>query len=136
MLAFLLDNWMLVALAVVSGALLVHGIAEERVFGVPRLSPAQAVRLINQRDALVIDVRPADAFAKGRIGGSVNLPATSADVPDAVLRKAGQRPLLVVCDTGSTAARTARRLRSDGREVSVLAGGLAAWREAGLPLGR
>jgi rhodanese-related sulfurtransferase len=45
------------------------------------------------------------------------------------------RPVIVVCNTGSTAGPAAAQLRSAGfAEVFVLAGGLAAWREAGLPV--
>ena len=45
------------------------------------------------------------------------------------------RPVLVVCDQGRSAGPAAATLRAAGfAEVYVLAGGLAAWREAGLPL--
>ena len=45
------------------------------------------------------------------------------------------KPLIVVCATGSRAGKAAAQLRANGYgEVYVLAGGLAAWREAGLPI--
>ena len=45
------------------------------------------------------------------------------------------KPVIVVCATSSRAGRAAAQLRASGyAEVYVLAGGVAAWREAGLPI--
>jgi rhodanese-related sulfurtransferase len=43
--------------------------------------------------------------------------------------------VIVLCNAGNIAGRAAAQLRAAGlAEVYVLAGGLNAWREAGLPL--
>ena len=39
-----------------------------------KLSPGEAVRMINDHDALVLDVRPATDFKKGHLLGAVNIP--------------------------------------------------------------
>jgi predicted sulfurtransferase len=44
------------------------------VTGEKRLSPLEAVRLINDRHALVVDVRTAGDFKKGHILNAVNVP--------------------------------------------------------------
>jgi rhodanese-related sulfurtransferase len=45
------------------------------------------------------------------------------------------QPLVVVCARGARAGRAASQLTQAGHQrVHVLAGGLAAWREAGLPV--
>ncbi|MFP5405076.1 MAG: rhodanese-like domain-containing protein, partial [Gammaproteobacteria bacterium] len=45
------------------------------------------------------------------------------------------KPLLICCASGSTSARAIARLRKNGRQdVFNLAGGLQAWRQAGLPV--
>jgi rhodanese-related sulfurtransferase len=46
-------------------------------------------------------------------------------------------PVLVLCRTGNRARQAAERLRASGfREVSVIEGGLEAWKKAGLPFER
>jgi rhodanese-related sulfurtransferase len=43
--------------------------------------------------------------------------------------------VILVCDHGRTAYGAASKLRASGvGEVYVLAGGVAAWRQAGLPI--
>jgi rhodanese-related sulfurtransferase len=43
--------------------------------------------------------------------------------------------VIVVCANGREAGKVAAQLRSSGfNDVFVLGGGLAAWREAGLPI--
>jgi len=133
---FLLDNWMLFGLAVASGTWLVWSLIADRS-GLPRLSPAQTVSLINQKDAVVVDLRSAEAFAKGHVAGAVNLPPASLDTAATVLRKVAKKPLVLCCENGITAPRSGRRLAAAGDyQLHVLQGGLAAWREANLPLVR
>jgi rhodanese-related sulfurtransferase len=129
---FFLDNIFLIAVAFVSGAMLVWPLVRSRAAG-PALSTLQATQLINSRNAVVVDVRPPEEFAKGSLPGARNLPEDKIGERMRDLKK--DKPLIVVCATGNRAGRIAAQLRAGGfGEVYVLAGGLAAWREAGLPI--
>jgi rhodanese-related sulfurtransferase len=129
---FLIDNLLLIAVAFVSGALLVWPLVRGRASG-PTLSTLQATQLINSRNPQIVDLRKSDDFAKGSLPNARNLPAEKIGDRLAELKK--DKPVLLVCATGTSAGRSAALLRSRGfAEVFVLAGGIAGWRNAGLPL--
>jgi rhodanese-related sulfurtransferase len=129
---FIIDNIILIAVAFVSGALLVWPAIRGRAGG-PSLSTLQATQLINTRNPQIVDLRSADEFAKGSLPNARNLPSSQLNDRIGDLKK--DRPVLLVCATGTSAGRTAAMLRSRGfAEVFVLAGGMAGWRAAGLPV--
>ena len=78
----------------------------------------------------LIDVRSAAEFAIGHIPRAVNVPMEQVD---ARLADIGDGPVVLVCEAGTRATVVAGWL-SDRQRVSVLSGGTAAWRKAGLPL--
>jgi rhodanese-related sulfurtransferase len=129
---FFIDNIILIAVAFASGAMLVWPLVRSRASG-PTLSTLQATQLINSRNPQIIDLRGGDEFSKGTLPNARNLPADKVAARLGELKK--DKPVLLVCATGTSAGRTAALLRSQGfGEVFVLAGGIAGWREAGLPL--
>jgi rhodanese-related sulfurtransferase len=132
MVQFFIDNLLLIAVAFISGAMLVWPLVRARASG-PTLSTLQATQLINTRNPQIVDLRSAEDFAKGTLPNARSVPAATVGARAGELKK--DKPLLLVCATGTSAGRTAALLRSQGfSEVFVLAGGIAGWREAGLPL--
>lgn len=100
-----------------------------------RVSPQEAVRLINDQNALVVDLRPAAEFKRGHILGAMNAPYANLGEHLAKLKKAGDRPLLLCCGLGSVSVQAGLRLRKEGLEqICALTGGLNAWQGAGLPV--
>lgn len=129
---FFIDNAFLIAIAFISGGMLVWPLVRSRAAG-PALSTLQATQLINSRNAVVVDVRTAEEFATGSLPGARSAPADKLEERTRDIKK--DKPLIVLCASGSRAGRVAAQLRAIGfGEVYVLAGGLAAWREAGLPI--
>ncbi len=130
---FFIDNWFLFLTAIVSGGLLLW----PKLSGgaaVGRVSPAEAVQLINREKAVLIDVCEPAEFAAGHATGSKSVPLGSLD-GSADLPKNKALPIVLVCASGARAARAAAQLRKAGYEKAhVLAGGLQAWREANLPI--
>ncbi|HYF18748.1 MAG TPA: rhodanese-like domain-containing protein [Ramlibacter sp.] len=130
---FLINNWALFLVAFVSGALLLWPVVQGRTAG--GVSTAGAVQLINREKAVVVDVREAEEFATGHIGGARNVPVNQLEqrLPEVVKNKA--LPVLLVCPNGTRANRSlaiAKKLGYD--KAQVLAGGLQAWKDANLPL--
>ncbi len=85
---------------------------------------------------LIVDVRNGDEFAgeKGHIPGARNVPF--ADMPAVLERIAAAKdaPIAVNCGSSGRSERAARLMAEAGfRHVSVIRGGLAAWRDAGYP---
>jgi len=128
------NNLFILAIAIVSGLMLMWPTIV-RARGAGAVSPAEAVQMMNQRHAVVIDVRPAEQFATGHIAQARNLPLDELEKRAEALPK--NKPLVVVCDMGRAAGRAATKLKSLGHaEVAVLDGGLRAWTQGGLPLTR
>ena len=130
---FLIDNWMLVLVAVTSGtALLLPAL---QAMGTPGLSPTQAVLLINREKANVVDVRSAEEFASGHLIGAKNI---AIDTLESNLGKAindKKRPLILVCASGVRSQRAQKIATKLGFEQAhSLSGGLKIWQEANLPL--
>ena len=131
---FIIDNWMLIGIALASGGLLVWPLISSGM-AAGSLSASGAVQLINRDKAVVIDVSEAEEFATGHVGGAKNLPLNQLEdmLPAAVKNKA--LPLILVCPTGARANRAVAMAKKLGYEqAQCLAGGLKSWKEANLPL--
>nr|WP_246294939.1 rhodanese-like domain-containing protein [Schlegelella koreensis] len=131
--SFFLENWYLFAVALVSGGLLIWPMLTQGAGGAA-VSAADAVQLINRERAVLIDIsEPADYAAAHPVGArSVPLSTleTSRDLP-----KNKALPVVVVCRTGTRAPGAVAVLKKLGFEnARALAGGLAAWRAANLPV--
>jgi rhodanese-related sulfurtransferase len=132
-LEFLLNNWMLVLTALVSGFFLLWPSLKGHA-GSDSVGANEAVRLINREKAVLIDVSEPEEFAKGHPSGARNVPFGKLEgAKELPSNKA--LPLVLVCPSGARASRAAGLLRKAGYEkAQALAGGTAAWREANLPL--
>lgn len=130
---FFIDNALLIAVAFLSGAMLLWPLMRARASG-PALTTLQATQLMNSKHAQVVDVRDAADFARGSLLNAKHIPLSEiASRGPKELKK--DRPVIVLCNAGNIAGRAAAQLRAAGLgEVYVLAGGINAWREAGLPL--
>ena len=93
--------------------------------------PAQEAYRMARDGAMLVDVREPHEYASGH-------------APDADLRPLGHlaagpddlprdRRVLLICATGNRSAHAARLLQQRGVDVVDVAGGMAAWRAAGLP---
>lgn len=124
---------MLIALAVISGTLLLAPMLQGALD--TGLGANDAVQLINREKAVVIDVCEASEFAAGHVVGAKNIPLADlqAKLPGAVKNK--KLPLILVCASGARSSRAVATAKTLGFEQAhSLSGGLAAWREANLPV--
>ena len=100
------------------------------------VSPATAIRLMNNEDdALIIDIRVEADYKKGHIKGAKNIPL--ADMASNLDKYATykNKPVLIYCNTGNSATRAIKLLKTAGFEkIKNLGGGIAAWKEANMPL--
>lgn len=133
---FIQKNIFLVLIAVVSGTMLLWPVLR-RGAGGPAVSTLQATQLINREDALVLDVRPEAEYAKGHVLGARNVPLADLAQRAGELERYKDKPVVVCCNTGNTSAGGVSQLRKAGFARAVnLAGGLAAWQQAGLPVSK
>ena len=131
--SFFIDNWILLLVAFASGAMLVWPMIG-RGGGALSVGTAEAVRLINREKGVLIDVCEPAEFAAGHAAGARNVPLGKLEgAKELPSNKA--LPLVLLCASGARANRAAALLRKAGHEKAVsLAGGTAAWREAGFPI--
>ncbi|MGF6758560.1 rhodanese-related sulfurtransferase [Paraburkholderia sp. GAS42] len=126
-------NLVLIAIALISGALLLWPAIIRRGRG--GLSAAEATQLINRRNAVVIDLRPAEDFAKGHLPSARHIEFAELQAKVGQLVKNKSNPVLLVCQTGQQSHKAARVVQDAGyAEVHVLQGGLNAWQQAGMPV--
>nr|WP_217283128.1 rhodanese-like domain-containing protein [Paraburkholderia sp. NMBU_R16] len=132
---FLTDytNLVLIAALVVSGGLLLWPALSGRGRG--GLSAAEATQLINRRNAVIVDLRPAADYAGGHLPSARHLEFADLQAKIGQIAKNKGNPVLLVCQNGLQSNKALRVVREAGyAEVHVLQGGLNAWQQAGMPV--
>jgi rhodanese-related sulfurtransferase len=104
---FVLNNWHLfLALAVVLG-LLAGTTLMPRLYGIKTLSVAEAVRLINHEQGVVVDVCEAAEYRGGHIPNAISAPLSAIKTQLGVIDKHKHRPVIVSCRSGNRSLRGA-----------------------------
>ncbi len=130
---FATQNALLVSGLIASALAVVFYELKIKARGIGSLSPAMAVRLINN-GSTVVDVRTADQFATGHIVDARNMPeAELLKSPDALAKH--KKGTLLVCDNGARSSECAAQLRKAGIDnVFSIKGGVSAWQQDNLPI--
>jgi rhodanese-related sulfurtransferase len=132
---FFQENWVLIVVAFVSGAMLVWPLVQRGFSPMKAVGTLAATHLINTRDALLLDLREAKDFQGGRLPNSLHVPISQLASRSTELAKHVSRPVIAYCDNGSRSRTAGVALANAGfSEVYQLSGGLKAWRDAGLPV--
>ncbi|MHB9112366.1 MAG: rhodanese-like domain-containing protein [Thermoleophilia bacterium] len=99
--------------------------------GINEIDAGEAAALINQKGAVVFDVRTSAEYAAGRIPKANHVPLRQLPRRLDSLDKYKSRPILVSCRTGRRSASACAYLAENGfEEVYNLKGGLRAWAHA------
>jgi rhodanese-related sulfurtransferase len=134
---FALRNWLLfVALFAILG-MLVGGEILRRMRGVSTLDAVSALRLINDRDAVIVDIRDAGDYKEGHIPQARHIPFGALQERLGELAKARDKPIIVYGRTGTASQSACALLKKNGLvDVHSLDGGLPSWLDARLPINR
>ena len=135
MLQFIINNWYLfVALAIIL-FLLLAGPISQQMYGIRNANAAEAIRLLNRENGVVVDVCEPKEFSAGHVPNAINLPLSSLKDRLRDLEKHKNKPIIVSCRSGNRSLKGAVILRKHGfATVYNLAGGLQAWERDNLPL--
>ena len=110
-------------------------VPDDDVAATPELPPGALAGMTGDPAVLCVDTRGSLAYRIGHLPGSVNIPD---DHLEDLLRQGNPFPrsrmIVFVCPAGEYSRRLAAFLRQAGHDAASLAGGVAAWRDAGLPL--
>jgi rhodanese-related sulfurtransferase len=132
---FIQQNLMWVGLAAVSGGMLLW-----QMVGGPggsNISASEATLLINRQDAIVVDVRESAEWSAGHIPNARHIALGHLASHLSEIDKYKDKPVILVCASGNRSGSGCNVLKKAGfQQVYNLAGGIHAWRDAGLPLTR
>ena len=132
---FVTSNIFPISIAFFSGLMLLWSIFGNRFRGVKEVKPAEALQLINHKSAFVLDVREANEYNGGHVLNSVLIPLGTLKARLDELEKYRDRPMVVVCRSGSRSGTACAILAKHGyAQAYNLAGGVLAWQRNNLPL--
>jgi len=128
------NHTLLVLALMISFFVLVFAELRRKAGGLVSVDPTDAVRLINN-EAMIIDLRNTEAYARGHIVNAKNIPFDELDAKRDKVAKFKNKPIVAVCDSGISSNKAVASLRKSGFDsVYGLKGGMTAWTTAGLPV--
>ena len=99
------------------------------------ISTQQLTQLVNQQNAVVVDVRDKADFGKGRIVGAINIPYAGIKDQLNTLEKHKDAPIVLVDAMGQHSGAAGKILTAEGfKQVLRLKGGMSTWVSDSLPL--
>jgi rhodanese-related sulfurtransferase len=102
-----------------------------------QVNTTQAVQILNRDGAVVVDVREDAEVRTGKIKGAKHIPLAQLKNRLVELEQAKTKPVLVYCRSGNRSAHACSLMSKLGfQDVSNLAGGIAAWESANLPISK
>lgn len=132
---FIVAQWQLVLIFVLSGGMLLWPLIHRQVSGVADAGTLQATQLINNEKAVTVDLRETKEFTDGKLPGAVHIPLSQLKARVGELEKFKERPLILYCARGQRSRSAGSVLgRAGFTKLFNLAGGHKAWKDAGLPL--
>ncbi len=95
---FILDNWMLIVIALSSGFFLLLPVVQNA--SASGISPNEAVQCMNREKGVVIDVSTQEEFSASHIKTSVSVPLEELEARLQAVAKNKSVPLIMVCENG------------------------------------
>ena len=134
--AFAGRHYILSALFVLCLVMLIYTQIRIMLSPVKAISSGKATDLINNANAVPVDLRTDKGFAAGHITGAVNLPVKLVNEGNfGAIDRYRNVPLVIVDQSGVSSFDAARTIRKAGfPEVYALAGGIGAWTDERMPL--
>ena len=101
------------------------------------LNAAEFAASLDRPGVIVLDVRTPAEYAAGHVAQAKSVPLSRLEQSLPAVVKNKSTPVILVCASGVRSRRAVSIAQKLGYERAVsLAGGLRAWREAGLPVER
>ncbi|MEP1741418.1 MAG: thiosulfate sulfurtransferase GlpE [Kangiellaceae bacterium] len=92
---------------------------------IKQISVGQAQQMIEQQQALIVDIRDPASFANGHIEGAVRI--DNGNIGSFVEEADKSKPLIVVCYHGNSSQPATQVFNEQGFEGHSLIGGMAEW---------
>lgn len=132
---FAVRNYLLFAALLAIIALIAFTEVRRFTQGYKIITPAEAVTLINRKEALVLDVRTANERSQGSIINAKHVPINVLPQQADNLTKDKDQPILVFCKMGNRSSGACKLLlKNSYTDVYNLKGGINAWINDQLPI--
>jgi rhodanese-related sulfurtransferase len=107
----------------------------EKMQGFNGVNPAQLTQLVNQKNAILIDVRDEESYKQGHIVNALNMPLNDLLANEKSANKFKGKTLITYCAKGQSSVAACKHLSKQGIEsVFNLTGGIGSWVSEKLPL--
>ena len=128
-----LENLLFLITAIISGALLLWPLVTQR--GIKEIDTRVAIQLINQQEAVILDVRDDSEFAAGHLPNSKHIPSEKIEERWVELQKFKEKPIVMIYRSGIRSNHPSLILKKNGFvQVFNLMGGTDTWKRANLPI--
>ena len=127
---FLITNWFLVLPLVVAISLFFYS---ENSRKATNLDPQEVIFQLNNKDALLIDLRNEKEFSKGKISQAIYVGPDLENCKKEI-EKNSEKPIVLFCQNGNKSDEFSKELKKSGTDTFILKGGINSWTADGLPL--
>ena len=127
---FLLTNWFLVLPLILAISLFFY---TENSRKATKLEPQELIFQLNNKNALLLDLRNDKEFAKGKISQALYL-GPNLEKCKKEIDKNTDKPIILFCQNGNKSEEFSKELKKLGSEVFILKGWINNWIAEGLPL--
>ncbi|MAK15000.1 MAG: hypothetical protein CMK55_05125 [Proteobacteria bacterium] len=127
---FLITNWFLVLPLVVAISLFFYS---ENSRKATKLDPQEVIFQLNNKDALLIDLRNEKEFSKGKISQAIYVGPDLENCKKEI-EKNSEKPIVLFCQNGNKSDEFSKELKKSGTDTFILKGGINSWTADGLPL--
>jgi len=132
---FLFDEWPLTLALVFIIILLGRSYLEPIFSGIKTIKAQEAVRLMNDENTIVVDVRLEKEFKEGHILDSIHIPVGALESRIRELDSAKDKTVILNCQTGSRSKQAGTILKKHGFEnLFSIDGGMNAWINSNFPI--
>jgi len=129
---FIINNIFLISIVLISATLLLLPTFQRRG---PHLPPFQVTQKMNKEKVIFLDIRKADEYAAAHLRNSIHIPDADLTNKMGRIERYKADPIVIVCATGSRAARATSLLKKAGfKNVSSMEGGMKAWQDQNMPI--
>lgn len=135
---FITNNSMLAIAWIAIAGMLIHSIFSEKMTGVTGINSQDAITLINNKDAIIVDVSGNEKFKAAHIVNSKNIPLEQIKAGEfQSIKKSKEMPIIVVCGFGNESVTAGKILAKAGfTDVYSLNDGISGWTAENLPTTR
>jgi len=134
---FLFEEWLFTAAFVFITILILRSFLEPIMTGVKTIKAQEAVRLMNDENTVVLDVRLEKEFKEGHIMDSIHIPLGAIATRIKELTNYQDKDVILYCQTGMRSKQAGSILKKHGfTTMYSIEGGINGWLNANLPINK